>query len=71
MFSNTSYSGATVDISIGPDLPTRFPDFLLGPGQLSPLAAATHHSWDSGAARFSITRLPVSPTDQNHTAGVL
>lgn len=49
MFSNTSYSGATVDISIGPDLPTRFPDFLLE--HLVHLAAATHHSWDSGGCQ--------------------
>lgn len=45
MFSNTSYSLATVDISVGPDLPTTFPDFLLDAGQLSPPAVALG-SWD-------------------------
>lgn len=48
MFSNTSYSLATVDISVGPDLPTTFPDFLLDAGQLSPPAVATHGSWELG-----------------------
>lgn len=63
MFSNTSYSLATVDISVGPDLPTRFPDFLLDAGQLSPPAVTTHRSWELGLPGFRYLP-PINTTPQ-------